>query len=168
MSKSAEQFFDWSGKNLFKEKLVEAMRGESSRAFSARCGLSDTVIRNYLNGKTLPSLDRLAQIAEASGKDMAWFLGVESDADINSHSKNKNATLTSDEIDAKLHSIFELMSDQEKQKAIFIFKISGLSGLMPRVVDIETVAEREILQQCCSDENPPPAPSLSTQNKKVG
>ncbi|HCS3364943.1 TPA: helix-turn-helix transcriptional regulator, partial [Shigella flexneri] len=52
----------------FKERLEEAMNGESSRAFAAKCGLSDGVIRNYLSGKTYPSLDRLAQIAYATGR----------------------------------------------------------------------------------------------------
>ncbi|NQY77391.1 MAG: helix-turn-helix transcriptional regulator [Halomonas sp.] len=57
----------------FPSRLKSALNGESARAFSRRCGLSEGAIRSYLSGDTYPTLDRLMQIAEASKVDAQWL-----------------------------------------------------------------------------------------------
>lgn len=54
-------------------RLKEAMKGTAARAFARECGLSEGAIRSYLSGETFPTLDRLAQIAAASGVDPLWL-----------------------------------------------------------------------------------------------
>lgn len=164
MDKNSDRFFDWSGKDLFKSRLIEAMNGESSRAFAARCGLSDTVIRNYLNSKTYPSIDRLAMIANAVGKPIEWFL-IENK---NNQFEEKNYHIDESELENKLHAIFELMSMDEKMRAVEIFKNNGLKGLMPTVLDPNEVSNREILQQRDTHTNPTSASSVSTHDQKAG
>jgi phage repressor protein C with HTH and peptisase S24 domain len=61
------------GIGCFPARLKSVLGGESARAFSRRCGLSEGAIRSYLSGDTYPTLDRLAQIANALGKDMQWL-----------------------------------------------------------------------------------------------
>lgn len=58
----------------FSARLREAMGGHSIRGFAEACGLSPSVIRNYLNDESLPTLDRLEAIAQAAGKPMGWFV----------------------------------------------------------------------------------------------
>lgn len=57
----------------FKDRLKEAMKGESGNSLSKRSGLSEAVIRAYLSGKTYPSLDRLEKLAEAVGCSVGWL-----------------------------------------------------------------------------------------------
>ena len=40
---------------------------ESVRSFSRRCGISETTIRGYLEGKNVPTLEKVIMIVEAGG-----------------------------------------------------------------------------------------------------
>ncbi|MBA6097458.1 XRE family transcriptional regulator [Pseudomonas juntendi] len=62
-----------TGIGRFKERLKEAMNGAAARGFARDCGLSEGAIRSYLSGETYPTLDRLSQIATASGVDPMWL-----------------------------------------------------------------------------------------------
>ncbi|MGL4380524.1 LexA family transcriptional regulator [Vibrio sp. HDW18] len=57
----------------FAKRLNTAIGDESLRSFSRRCGLSDKTLRDYLGGKTYPTLDRLALIADASECCISWL-----------------------------------------------------------------------------------------------
>lgn len=61
----------------FSERLKEAIGDQSVRGFARAAGLSETVLRSYARGDTLPTIDRLAQIAAASGRSIAWLMGDE-------------------------------------------------------------------------------------------
>jgi phage repressor protein C with HTH and peptisase S24 domain len=65
----------------FGERLRKAIRanGDSNVSFATKCGMSERVIRDYLSGKTYPSLERLGVIAKMSGKPLEWLaIGMES------------------------------------------------------------------------------------------
>lgn len=57
----------------FKTRLAEVIGKESISSFSKRCEMSETVIRDYLSGKTYPSLNRLATIAEKCNVSYCWL-----------------------------------------------------------------------------------------------
>lgn len=57
----------------FSERLKKAMGEESMRGFARKIGQSDATLLSYLSGKTFPSLDRLAIIAERAGVDGEWL-----------------------------------------------------------------------------------------------
>ncbi|MGR6833623.1 XRE family transcriptional regulator [Aliivibrio wodanis] len=59
--------------DLFKDRLKESIGEESVRSFSLRCGISESVIRKYLNG-SYPVMDKMPRIAEAAGKSMEWLV----------------------------------------------------------------------------------------------
>lgn len=172
MNENSERIFPCGDIVRFKERLVEAMNGESSRGFAARCGLSDTVIRNYLSGKTYPSLDRLAMIAEASGKPLVWFISdneceYKSAPASQTHTESTSGSEVS--LHEKLQSIFNLMSEAEMARAIEMFKLNGLSGLMPSVLTPPTA--QEILRGNTSISEGSPSASVEPQpreTKKAG
>lgn len=173
MNKNSERTFPCSGIIHFKDRLVEAMAGESSRGFAAKCGLSDTVIRNYLSGKTYPSLDRLEMIAKASGKPAIWFISGVSSEDLSSITENKSTHHSAEELHDKLLSILNLMSNNEIERAISVFKHKGLVGLMPLVIEdaVSTEGHREILRTSDTVPESAPATSLETmqhKSKKAG
>lgn len=58
----------------FKERLDSIIGDASVRSFSRKCGLAEKTLRNYIAGKQYPTLDRLALIAEASGRSMTWLV----------------------------------------------------------------------------------------------
>ncbi|HGH9528568.1 TPA: helix-turn-helix domain-containing protein [Yersinia enterocolitica] len=49
------------------------MGKESGNSLAKRCGMSEAVIRAYLSGKTYPSLDRLAILAEKCEVSIEWL-----------------------------------------------------------------------------------------------
>lgn len=146
---SGDEFFDKNAQRIFvegeimrfKDKLKEAMGNDSSRVFAAKCGLSDGVIRNYLSGKTYPSLDRLALIASASGRSIEWFI-VADDSQHNEHKNTQQDTQSNpavhEELKHKLLAIIELLHDNEIAYAIELFRRKGFEALMPEVINNST------------------------------
>ena len=91
--KKPQQIIDMVGINRFGDRLEYVMNGESNRSFAKKCGLSETVIRYYLSGKTLPSLDKLEFIAKASGYSAEWLatgIDIENNAINKSQLSNKD------------------------------------------------------------------------------
>lgn len=48
-------------------------RGWSSEDLAAKCGVQAPTIRGWLRGEYLPSLDRLAAVADALGVSRGWL-----------------------------------------------------------------------------------------------
>lgn len=71
--KNTPRVFVRSGIARFKDRLREAMGKESGNSLAKRCGMSEAVIRAYLSGKTYPSLDRLAILAEKCDVSIEWL-----------------------------------------------------------------------------------------------
>ncbi|GAA5108896.1 XRE family transcriptional regulator [Orbus sasakiae] len=57
----------------FKDRLALAQEGMSGNAFAKKVGMSEAVIRDYLSGKTYPSLNRLALIAKKCDVPIEWL-----------------------------------------------------------------------------------------------
>ncbi|MDC9620104.1 helix-turn-helix domain-containing protein [Xenorhabdus sp. XENO-7] len=57
----------------FKDRLRQAMGSESGNSLAKRCGISEAAIRTYLSGKTYPSLDKLALLAEKCEVSIEWL-----------------------------------------------------------------------------------------------
>lgn len=80
MSKKANQIFRSGGIIRFGERLKQAMGSQSNLSFAKKCGLSETVIRNYLSGKSYPGIDKLPAIAEAAGTTIEWLVTGEEES----------------------------------------------------------------------------------------
>jgi len=59
--------------STFATRLTLALSGESIHAFSLRSGIPDSTMRKYLAG-TMPGLDNLLAISEASGVTLDWLV----------------------------------------------------------------------------------------------
>lgn len=93
--KKPRQIIDMMGIDRFSERLLYVMNGESNRSFAKLTGLSEAVIRNYLNGKTQPTLDKLKIIAKASGYTAEWLatgIDAQDNANINTQSSSVNVS----------------------------------------------------------------------------
>lgn len=60
-------------KKTFSERLEKAIGDKKTRAFARKCKVDEKIIRNYLDGKSLPTLKTLSKIAEGCGKTIGWF-----------------------------------------------------------------------------------------------
>lgn len=58
----------------FKNRLAIVLEGMSGNAFAKKVGMSEAVIRDYLSGKTYPSLNRLAIIALKCDIPIEWLV----------------------------------------------------------------------------------------------
>jgi transcriptional regulator with XRE-family HTH domain len=70
-SDSSRRILDIESDQL-KTRLREIMGSESNSSFGRKCGLSESLIRKYLNG-TLPSSKNAAKIADACGVTVDWL-----------------------------------------------------------------------------------------------
>ena len=59
--------------DAFKDRLKGAMGKESARAFALRAGISPTAVRQYLSGKSLPTLDNLIAAAKIANVNLLWL-----------------------------------------------------------------------------------------------
>ncbi|MCC8379539.1 helix-turn-helix domain-containing protein [Xenorhabdus sp. PB30.3] len=82
LKKKTNQIISEEQINRFGERLKIAMNGMSNNAFAKQCCWSEKMIRNYLNGESYPSLDRLAVIANVSGCSIGWLATGENDNSI--------------------------------------------------------------------------------------
>lgn len=60
----------------FSQRLALLMGKMSTNAFAIKCGISDTLMRKYLNG-SLPGLDILHRICKANGVNVGWLAAGE-------------------------------------------------------------------------------------------
>lgn len=95
----------------------------------------------------------------------AYIQSIFSQSDLNANAEEHLNHYDTDLSDIWM-MIFKLLTPTQQKHCIELFKNHGLHALLPAVVGIPE--EKEILQQRNSDEKAPPAPSISTQNKKAG
>lgn len=68
------QFLIDTGVIDFRNRLNLVLEGISGNAFAKKVGMSEAVIRDYLSGKTYPSLNRLAIIAQKCDIPIEWLV----------------------------------------------------------------------------------------------
>ncbi|MEA1063908.1 MULTISPECIES: helix-turn-helix domain-containing protein [Erwiniaceae] len=124
MSKKANQTFRSGEIVHFGERLREAMDGESNSAFAKKCGLSETVIRNYLAGKSYPGIDKLPAIAEASGRSIEWLVTGEEPQD------ERATTATQAELEQWWGMIRKSLSGHELAAIVRAFQENGKKALL--------------------------------------
>lgn len=73
LDKNTSHIISQSGITRFGERLSTLIKGESFKSFAKRCDMSDKAIRDYVAGKTYPSLDRIAHIANVTGCSFEWL-----------------------------------------------------------------------------------------------
>ncbi|KAA6184237.1 helix-turn-helix transcriptional regulator [Thiohalocapsa marina] len=81
---SAERSFDvidnatghdrasWDGEG-FPDRLTRAKGRLTPAAFAQKCGISETVLRKYLSGVSVPGADKLTEIARVAGVSLTWL-----------------------------------------------------------------------------------------------
>ncbi|HGG6424508.1 TPA: helix-turn-helix domain-containing protein [Salmonella enterica subsp. enterica serovar Kottbus] len=123
-----KQIFHHKGIIRFGERLKNAVGDMSYRAFAERCDMSEKVIRNYVAGKTYPSLDRIATLAEALGVDVDWLAFGEEKCS----KGNKNTSLMdhAEETVRDWLRVFERLSDEDKTKVTDFIAMNGIRCLL--------------------------------------
>ena len=59
--------------DAFKERLQQVIGKESVRSFAGRANLSPTVVRHYVIGKSLPTLDSLIALTKTAKVNLLWL-----------------------------------------------------------------------------------------------
>ncbi|WP_336844917.1 helix-turn-helix transcriptional regulator [Providencia rettgeri] len=118
----------------FGERLREAMKGESNNSFAKKCGMSERVIRNYLDGTTYPSIDRLAILASAAGCSIEWLTTGYEVSDNNAESvlsaKEAKALPPSDKQQKVWSEILERMTPEERELVLDNVFRQGINVLL--------------------------------------
>lgn len=57
----------------FKNRIKQAMGEEKNRAFARRAGISESGLRQYIKGESLPTLDKLIAIADTARVNLLWL-----------------------------------------------------------------------------------------------
>ncbi|MGX8942193.1 helix-turn-helix domain-containing protein [Symbiopectobacterium sp. Eva_TO] len=131
---SKKRFFSCEGINRFPERLRYAMNGMSNIELARRCSLSESAIRNYLTGKSYPSLDRLASIAEACDSPLQW-LAVGTEA---THKNENNSLLCANPSESQpvdfferldLHDLVAILKTLEIEERDALTRMLGRKGV---------------------------------------
>ncbi|EDW0933133.1 helix-turn-helix transcriptional regulator [Salmonella enterica subsp. enterica serovar Gaminara] len=123
-----KQIFHNGGIIRFGERLKNAIGDMSYRAFAERCDMSEKVIRNYVAGKTYPSLDRISVLADALGVDVEWLaFGEEKSTEGN---KNTESVKGVGETARDWLRVFERLSDEDKTKVTDFIAMNGIRCLL--------------------------------------
>lgn len=57
----------------FNDRLRLAIGGHSTNSFALKCGLTESLLRKYLSGMTLPGLDKLVAISNSAEVNIEWL-----------------------------------------------------------------------------------------------
>lgn len=111
----------------FKDRLRQAMKGESGNSLAKRSGISEAAIRTYLSGKTYPSLDKLAVLAEKCEVAIEWLAnGVNTTTSVDTKEPPEHVT----EVQEKVWLEFlHRMTPKERDAIIESVVRRGLSAL---------------------------------------
>ena len=63
-----------SGLESFANRFQRAIGAEAVYAFGRRAGVSDTSLRSYLKGSSVPSIDKAVMLAEAASVRLQWLV----------------------------------------------------------------------------------------------
>lgn len=66
-------------KNIFPKRLKEAMESSriNAKTLSDKIGVNPSAVCRYLQGNTLPRMDKVYAISEALSIDPKWLLGMD-------------------------------------------------------------------------------------------
>lgn len=72
-SSRPKQSFQGERKNRFAERFSLVLKGETNVSFAEKVGVTETTVRRYLAGDTVPNLDVLERISEVTGVSLGWL-----------------------------------------------------------------------------------------------
>lgn len=84
-----QKLLEKTGVINFKNRLLLVLEGMSGNAFAKKVGMSEAVIRDYLSGKTYPSLNRLAIISQKCEIPIEWLATGKGDCRLSSNNEAK-------------------------------------------------------------------------------
>ncbi|MBS9432716.1 helix-turn-helix domain-containing protein [Photorhabdus hainanensis] len=124
----------------FKDRLRQAMGGESGNSFAKRCGISEAALRTYLSGKTYPALDKLAVLAEKCEVSIEWLaIGKNSKDDDTQDTVYKDTPkhVTEEQEKAWLAFLYRMTAEEREAVIDRVFR-QGINVLLtPPQMDIQ-------------------------------
>ncbi|MHC0025749.1 helix-turn-helix domain-containing protein [Enterobacter vonholyi] len=148
-AKDRDRFFVGTGINRFGERLKEAMekRGITSNVkMGALCDMSDTVIRNYLLGKTYPTLERLAVLAYVLQCSPEWLLTGRL-VDPNLKPTEEQILDTSGTASDEFEMIVKRLPETQRSVLLDAIIQYGVTGIISALKGMEAYAEFSLLSE---------------------
>lgn len=148
-AKDRDRFFIGTGINRFGERLKEAMdkKGITSNVkMGALCDMSDTVIRNYLIGKTYPTLERLSVLAYVLQCSPEWLLTGKEDAPNKKQSDEQIFDAVDSGPDA-LEIILKRLPEPQRGALFDAIIQHGVTGIISALKGMEASAEFSLLSE---------------------
>nr|ELR5114713.1 helix-turn-helix transcriptional regulator [Providencia stuartii] len=108
----------------FNGRLKILIGKNSIRSFASECNISDTIIRKYLSGQSLPGIDKIEAIVKYTGCSLEWLVtgkGTQQPLPPNN--------VTPKDIEAGWNYIFQSLTPEEKHRVISTFNRGGLQAL---------------------------------------
>jgi len=103
---------------MLADRIRQLMNDNSVSAFARKTGLSESLVRKYLNGSD-PSLSRAQQIAEKNNVSLSWLAtgvgNIKDDESLLRAAMEKTLSLSDYEID-KVFQAYLLLKQQEQQE----------------------------------------------------
>ncbi|MEQ5119531.1 helix-turn-helix domain-containing protein [Morganella morganii] len=137
--------FTRNGITQFKDRLKQAMGNESGNSFAKRCGISEASVRAYLSGKTYPSLDKLAVLAEKCEVPISWLANGDNEG--NSMNRNIVPEHVTEAQEKVWQEFLHRMTPIERDSIIDSVVRKGLSVLLQSAQRIDTTDASSVSSQ---------------------
>lgn len=126
----------------FGERLSTLISGEPYKSFAKKCDMSDKAIRDYVGGKTYPSLDRIAHIAKVTGCSFEWLATGYDLTEVTSTAAGVDNVPPSDKQQKAWIEILERMTPTERDLVLNNVFRQGINALLnqPKTVGGEEVS----------------------------
>ena len=116
------------------------------RSFAIKCGITESLMRNYVNGHSQPGFDKVGKIAEASGVSIDWIATGEGpmyreqiDQAGDSYGERREALGLSEEAKALLDLYFDLKPGMRKKF------VSGMRMLLDLDMEVREEKVKKLL-----------------------
>ncbi|MDD9338913.1 MAG: helix-turn-helix transcriptional regulator [Providencia heimbachae] len=126
---SQKQTITIDGIVCFKERLRQAMNGMTNVDLARMCGLSETAIRTYLKGRSLPTIDKAAAIASACNVNIEWLITGEFNKEIEQYIETSNVQ----NIDSPVTEIQRMLNNLNTNEVKIVqnyLNREGVNGLL--------------------------------------
>jgi len=99
----------------FKNRLGAVIQSEKSlNDFANKCGITGSLMRNYLYGKSLPGLDKLILLSNVAGVEIKWLATGEGPMKRGEEPKKTPGHIDEELLEAVIEEVEELLKTIDK------------------------------------------------------
>lgn len=140
-NKTNEASFLEEGKETFKNRLKQLLKGRSLRAVSTEWQIPYSTLNNYFDKKTLPSLYVAQKIARIEGVSLEWLASGTPNEKPTDDSQRDDTDYGYDELKTAWSLILDSLDVKEAKTLINLMHRKGIEGILTMIHEKQDIEE---------------------------